>query len=63
MIYESPQLPLADPTIVRLPVGELAEGPVRVASTLYVPPPSSHPPRAPDLPTTRRPAATPASQA
>jgi hypothetical protein len=43
VIYETPQIPLADPIIVRLPVGELADGPARVASTLYVPPLAERP--------------------
>lgn len=43
VIYETPQIPLAEPTIVRLPLGELAAGPVRVASTLYVPPLAERP--------------------
>lgn len=43
VIYETPQIPLAEPILVRLPVGELANGPVRVASTLYVPPLAERP--------------------
>lgn len=38
VLYDAAQLPVADPAVVALPLGELAEGPVRVATTLYVPP-------------------------
>lgn len=36
-LYRMAQLPVADPEIVRLPLGRLADGPVHVNSTLYVP--------------------------
>jgi uncharacterized protein YabN with tetrapyrrole methylase and pyrophosphatase domain len=38
VLYEASQLPVSEPRIARLPLSELADGPVRVASTLYVPP-------------------------
>lgn len=38
VLYQASQLPVAGPTIVRLPLAELAGGPVRVQTTLYVPP-------------------------
>jgi len=36
-LYRAAQLPIADATVVRLPLGQLAEGPVQINSTLYVP--------------------------
>lgn len=38
ILYQASQLPVAGPAIVRLPLSELAGGPVRVNTTLYVPP-------------------------
>jgi uncharacterized protein YabN with tetrapyrrole methylase and pyrophosphatase domain len=38
VLYEASQLPVAEPRIARLPLRELADAPVRVAATLYVPP-------------------------
>lgn len=38
VLYEASQLPVSEPRIVRLPLHELPDGPVRVATTLYVPP-------------------------
>lgn len=48
VVYESSQIPVAPPTVVRLPLAELAgtadrPTPVRVASTLYVPPLAERP--------------------
>jgi len=44
-LYRMAQLPISDPAVVRLPLGQLADGPVHVNSTLYVPrlePPRLH---------------------
>ena len=38
VVYESAQLPVCDPKILRLPLGELPDAEVSVISTLYVPP-------------------------
>lgn len=38
ILYEASQLPVAEPRIERLPLCALAGAPVRIASTLYVPP-------------------------
>lgn len=38
IVYEAVTLPIFDPSIVRTPLARLAEAPVTVASTLYVPP-------------------------
>lgn len=38
VLYQASQLPVAGPSIVRLPLAGLASGPVRVNTTLYVPP-------------------------
>lgn len=38
VLYEASQLPIAEARIVRMPLSALADGPVRVATTLYVPP-------------------------
>jgi uncharacterized protein YabN with tetrapyrrole methylase and pyrophosphatase domain len=37
-LYQAPQLPVADPEVVALPLDELERSPVHVNSTLYVPP-------------------------
>jgi uncharacterized protein YabN with tetrapyrrole methylase and pyrophosphatase domain len=38
LLYERSPLPIAESSIVRLPLSELKEGPVGVATTLYAPP-------------------------
>lgn len=62
VLYETAQLPVAEPSVVRLPLRDLAAGPVRVTSTLYVPPlatPPEDPERVAALAAVGSPVATP----
>lgn len=48
VLYAAAQLPIAEPEIVRVPLSDLAGAPVRVNSTLFVPP-LARPPKDPAL--------------